>query len=110
MRYFGFPLGADPNTGDSSDTAATSASASASGSSSSSSGSECRTVIRTDNVFNFFNTKEIEKESSVTVGLGGMIFSGFVIGGFATYGGLATYAVFVLARRRFHNYDDGLGF
>ena len=110
MRYFGFPLGADPNTGDSSDTAATSASASASGSSSSSSGSECRTVIRTDNVFNFFNTKEVEKESSVTVGLGGMVFSGFVIGGFATYGGLATYAVFVLARRRFHNYDDGLGF
>jgi len=39
-----------------------------------------------------------------------LVFSGFVIGGFATYGGLATYAVFVLARRRFHNYDDGLGF
>ena len=67
-------------------------------------------VIPTDRYFNFFNEEVAEKDSSVTVGLGGMIFSGFVVGGFAAYGGLATYAIFVLIGRRMRNNDDGLGF
>ena len=67
-------------------------------------------VIQTDRYFNYFNKEVAEKESSVTVGLGGLIFSGLVMGGFAVYGGLATYAVFILIRRRIRNDDEGLGY
>ena len=70
----------------------------------------CNVVIQTDRYFNYFNSEVTEEESSVTVGLGGLIFSGLVMGGFAVYGGLATYAVLVLIRRRIRNDDEGLGY